>query len=281
MINTDFIRLAVKQNKPHALSLSDLISIADELDELRARILPEPQPVAWQPIETLAKDFELFDVWSPRLGRVADCADGVTTYSKVRGIVYQSSYDINGPVMELVDDATHWMRIAPPGLNASPTESRPQGDAPIDMILYCPNCGKQHVDKAQQYGDYGTAINPANRNGTALWTNPPHRSHLCHDCGCIWRPADVATNGVAEIKTEGKADTWPVNAEEITAASATTAAHGVPDDAEIYEYAIKRAERTFGKNKSRMWVLKILREYIAEGLNAAPSARQESDSEAS
>src|SRR5574340_600312 len=24
------------------------------------------------------------------------------------------------------------------------------------------------------------------------WDNPPHRSHLCHGCGHIWRPADVA-----------------------------------------------------------------------------------------
>lgn len=38
------------------------------------------------------------------------------------------------------------------------------------------------------------------------WHNPPHRSHLCAGCGHIWRPADVATNGVAAIKTKGKND---------------------------------------------------------------------------
>ena len=38
------------------------------------------------------------------------------------------------------------------------------------------------------------------------WNNPPHRSHLCHSCGHIWRPADVPTNGVAAIKTKGSAD---------------------------------------------------------------------------
>ncbi len=33
---------------------------------------------------------------------------------------------------------------------------------------------------------------------------------------------------------------------------------------EDYERAIARAEAVFAKNKRRMWVLKILREYIAD-----------------
>lgn len=65
---------------------------------------------------------------------------------------------------------------------------------PINMVLTCPNCGHQHIDA------------PDPDNG---WDNPPHRSHLCADCGIIWRPADVPTYGVEEIKTWGKADTWP------------------------------------------------------------------------
>lgn len=60
----------------------------------------------------------------------------------------------------------------------------------IDMILFCPNCGLQHVDKAEVDG----------------WQNPPHRSHLCHGCMFVWRPADAYTNGVAEITTHGKND---------------------------------------------------------------------------
>lgn len=63
--------------------------------------------------------------------------------------------------------------------------------SPIDMVLYCPQCGAQHVDRP-----------------TLTWTNPPHRSHLCA-CGTIWRPADVPTNGVAAVHTRGKDDTWP------------------------------------------------------------------------
>jgi hypothetical protein len=63
----------------------------------------------------------------------------------------------------------------------------------IDMILPCPKCGTIHVDT------------PEPEKG---WDNPPHKSHLCHSCGCIWRPADIPTNGVATIKTRGKNDTY-------------------------------------------------------------------------
>lgn len=62
---------------------------------------------------------------------------------------------------------------------------------PVAMILFCPDCGLQHID----------APDPARG-----WENPPHRSHLCHGCGHIWRPADVETCGVAEIETRGAGD---------------------------------------------------------------------------
>ena len=79
---------------------------------------------------------------------------------------------------------------------------------PIDMVLYCPNCGVQHIDMAEHVLiDRGPNSPPGNQK---TWTNPPHRSHLCHNkkCNTIWRPADVPTNGVERITTEGKADTW-------------------------------------------------------------------------
>jgi hypothetical protein len=63
---------------------------------------------------------------------------------------------------------------------------------PVPMLLYCPECGSQHVDAPDGKG----------------WDNPPHRSHFCHECHTIWRPADVATEGVRAIGTVGKADTW-------------------------------------------------------------------------
>jgi hypothetical protein len=71
-------------------------------------------------------------------------------------------------------------------------------EAPIDAIMYCPACFTQHVDAPD--GD---------------WGNPPHRSHLCHCCGTIWRPADVATNGVAFVKTRGSSDRGPLKSTDI------------------------------------------------------------------
>lgn len=77
---------------------------------------------------------------------------------------------------------------------------------PIPMVLHCPKCGMQHVDKPNTlekivHRQSGTVVDE-------LWSNPPHRSHLCHGCGTIWRPADVPTTGVKSISTKGKADTW-------------------------------------------------------------------------
>jgi hypothetical protein len=67
--------------------------------------------------------------------------------------------------------------------------------APIPMILYCPACGRQHIDAPE------LAIG---------WTNPDHRSHRCSGCGTIFRPADVCTTGVESISTKGQHDTWDV-----------------------------------------------------------------------
>ena len=81
--------------------------------------------------------------------------------------------------------------------------AHPGQPEPIDMLLYCPKCGVQHIDHAEPAVEH--------EHGAVefeAWDNPPHRSHLCHSCGTIWRPADVPTNGVAAIQTRGKADTW-------------------------------------------------------------------------
>jgi hypothetical protein len=80
---------------------------------------------------------------------------------------------------------------------------------PLDMVLFCPKCGLQHVDAP-----------------TPDWTNPPHRSHLCHECGCVWRPADVPTNGVALIQTCGVADTVFYNRAALSRPQPTPSATG-------------------------------------------------------
>lgn len=74
---------------------------------------------------------------------------------------------------------------------------------PIDMVLHCPKCGEQHIDASEPRS---VTLNRVRDSHSAAWTNPPHRTHLCHSCGHRWRPADVATNGVAAVKTRGKDD---------------------------------------------------------------------------
>jgi len=71
---------------------------------------------------------------------------------------------------------------------------------PVDMILHCPACLHQHIDAPEP--DIVQDDDPQ----TYRWTNPPHRSRLCGNCGFVWRPADVPTNGVETIKTRGKND---------------------------------------------------------------------------
>lgn len=93
--------------------------------------------------------------------------------------------------------------------------------APIDMVLHCPACGLQHIDKPNCFSDDAAPCDPPNSEMApedaekckrlladyeAQWTNPPHRSHLCLGCGYVWRPADVPTNGVHSISTVGKND---------------------------------------------------------------------------
>lgn len=63
---------------------------------------------------------------------------------------------------------------------------------PVPMVLHCPRCHLQHIDAPDER--------------TPGWQNPPHRSHLCHGCGLIWRPADVPTIGVERTQTTGKSD---------------------------------------------------------------------------
>lgn len=102
-------------------------------------------------------------------------------------------------------------------------QPQPEQALPVDMILYCPHCGEQHIDAPEFKSDRRDAHpSPTGEDDPALsWANPPHRSHLCHGCGTIWRPSDVPTNGVHSLKTKGKADTWPIYAGEVTAHPAT------------------------------------------------------------
>ena len=90
------------------------------------------------------------------------------------------------------------------------------GRKSIDMVLHCPKCGLQHIDK-DNYEELRieAAELGVDREGDRElerwieereWPNPPHRSHLCASCKHIWRPADVCTNGVLAVKTKGQED---------------------------------------------------------------------------
>ncbi|CAJ5402619.1 gp43 [Burkholderia pseudomallei] len=79
--------------------------------------------------------------------------------------------------------------------------------APIPMLLFCPRCGTQHIDRPEVHSEADASIGQQIKE-VVTWDNPPHRSHLCHACGIVWRPADVATVGVKSIETRGNADTW-------------------------------------------------------------------------
>lgn len=88
--------------------------------------------------------------------------------------------------------------------------------APVPMVLHCPSCHEQHIDESNEEQVRIEAAERGFEHGSRdwelfidkhVWTNPPHRSHLCAKCGTIWRPSDVATVGVRHIETRGEHDT--------------------------------------------------------------------------
>lgn len=109
---------------------------------------------------------------------------------------YWVNHDVTSPYTERAKPADTpynlgWMSGWAAHGRAYPEQAAPAAQ-PIDMVLHCPKCGLQHIDAPDER--------------TPDWKNEPHRSHLCHGCGHIWRPADVPTNGVRAVKTRGKAD---------------------------------------------------------------------------
>jgi hypothetical protein len=105
------------------------------------------------------------------------------------GVDYGTPWPINPPTTKAWEAAAQAVRAAVLA-------------APIDMVLFCPKCGCQHVDAPEEATHRGLVTMPE----FEAWDNPPHKSHLCHGCGHIWRPADVPTNGVVAVKTKGTAD---------------------------------------------------------------------------
>lgn len=124
---------------------------------------------------------------------------------------------------------------------------------PIDMVLHCPKCHLQHLDAPEpdQFRHQpGEDLLSGTLHHSLGWDNPPHKSHLCHGCGYIWRPADVPTNGVAAVKTKGKNDSqenaaqqppkFDIPASLTTEAEGDAYTHGWFDGNEADPYGLPR-----------------------------------------
>lgn len=116
--------------------------------------------------------------------------DGIETEAAKLRKALTHAQQSDARVREALEEARDLLLERIHGNPARSAGHNAQGEV-IPMILHCPACGVQHIDE------------PDEATG---WTNPPHRSHLCLSCGHVWRPADVATTGVAAIQTRGKAD---------------------------------------------------------------------------
>jgi hypothetical protein len=160
----------------------------------------------------------------------------------------------------------HGQRIAK-SIRALPI---PYPDTVIPMILHCPKCHLQHIDAPDER--------------TPDWTNPPHKSHLCHGCGCIWRPCNQPTEGVEKIATRGKSDTWPEDGAGQTVTSnypeaptdtvrdaLTKAAVVFREKARRYQQQIddNYVEQTLDEHGRRLFALATRNRELAELMEAA------------
>ncbi|RQS85137.1 hypothetical protein [Burkholderia seminalis] len=144
----------------------------------------------------------LTDEQREAIGKAAEVLTILTGHDAYPNLRHRFGNDWWEPI-NMIADALRAILAAPP-------VEQPAA-APIPMLLFCPRCGTQHVDAPET--EPGRLISSGPNAGRAVapkvtWDNPPHRSHLCHACGIVWRPADVATVGVESIETRGKADTW-------------------------------------------------------------------------
>lgn len=128
----------------------------------------------------------------------------------------------DSPAMATVNVA--WAYLVDKQLLGSPLRDaiRENGTpTPIDMVLHCPKCHTQHIDKdnSEELRIEAAELGVDREGDRAYsdwleereWLNPPHKTHQCQNkaCGHEWRPANVPTNGVHDItpKEQSNADT--------------------------------------------------------------------------
>lgn len=201
--------------------------------------------------EDVAKLIDSLGDYGMALGKIPEPTaltppDGDEVERVARALYERRASFARNPNSKEFDDLDQWARERInadarhilSALTPAPTSGGASEPPPIDMILHCPNCGLQHIDEPDER--------------TPDWDNPPHRSHLCHGCGCIWRPADVPTNGVAAIQTKGKADTWE------TAPHAPASASDGGSDALVERVALKQAALDLHEAAGRFAVIEKL-----------------------
>jgi len=164
------------------------------------------------------------------------------------GAINRAIVDGDDCVFVAYDDAIAAMRkmlATPPASASQVAESKG-----LPMLLYCPECGLQHIDEPDER--------------TPEWDNPPHRSHLCHGCGCIWRPADIPTEGVLNLATSGQADTWaPTKFASLAGPLAASAS-------QVEVTTMLKASQWLHDN-GFVWAASALRGHIRASLQAEPS----------
>jgi rubredoxin len=97
-----------------------------------------------------------------------------------------SKKETGSPAVDLADELDAIARavgskLLPPFLIQQISRRLRADAAPIPMLLWCPECGKRHVD---QLANDGTD-----------WSKKIHTKHSCQGCGMTWRPAGGPTTG--------------------------------------------------------------------------------------
>lgn len=82
---------------------------------------------------------------------------------------------------------------------------------PVPMIIFCPKCQKQHIDREETDQEFNARITAVKDSSSFVkltrWTNPPHKTHRCLFCGIDFRFSSIYTVGVETIPP-GPNDTW-------------------------------------------------------------------------